>query len=192
MTHLSFSELLSLEEKILCRFNSDAFDLGFLRKQDGIKESQTLNDSQSSQQPKQEYDDIKEGTKVILPLWAAEQFIRDDVVSPEMPKHFAGTFLNGLKVGGEQINLAENSPYYYQNGMKCAEMIPDDNADKIKPVLVNAFATRFHHILIHSQNFHRSQFSSFTNNLTQEEFELFEICRNSYENYQDWKSEDKL
>lgn len=191
MTSETYSQLLAMNEIVQCRVTRDIHGLGYMRKQESVKgKMDAINPLSQESGPQSK--DLEEDSKVEIPLWLAKAWNERQIVEIDLPRHYTGKFLTGLKVGGDHVNLSEQSPYYYSNGVECAKLCSDENIDRVLPTLTNAFVVRFKNILLQAQNFQRSQFSSFTQNLTQDELDLFDITRKSYESYQDWKSNERM
>lgn len=120
MTSFDYETLLSLEEKVSVIWNIDGYELAYLNKKgNNIKNSLELSSDDESEK---ETKDIKEGTKIEVPMWLAFELAKRNFVKIEIPKHYSEKFLKKLEIGAEEANIHEHSPYFYQIGFELSDL----------------------------------------------------------------------
>lgn len=130
--YLSIDDILSFNQKVSCKFETNISKLGFI-------------DSSS------DCDDIQEGTKLELPFWLAKDFFSQGLISIETPKGYNQVYREILEADSNVVNLHKISPNYYRFGSHLARSgLIDSQA--ISKSLLNTFYQRLRRIMDNSSN----------------------------------------
>ena len=105
-----------------------------------------------------------------LPFWLASSLVARNMVDVQLPKHYRERFRGRLRVDPIVVNLREKTPYYYEFGMKVANLFKDET---IIPELRHAMTLRYRTILDRSLNSRNEDTKKFTEKLTNSEQFLF-------------------
>jgi GINS complex subunit 3 len=65
---------------------------------------------------------LKAGTKLELPFWLAQYLARREHVQIDLPNVFGTRFKATLLADATVVNLAERCPFYYELGIKFADL----------------------------------------------------------------------
>jgi hypothetical protein len=68
------------------------------------------------------FSQLKQGTKLELPFWMAQALARRKHVIVDLPNVFGSRFKSTLIADPTVVNLADRCPYYYELGIKFAEL----------------------------------------------------------------------
>ncbi len=98
------------------------------------------------------------------------------MATAEIPRHFHERFRGKLKVDPIVVNLREKTPFYYDFGVRLSKLFRDD---RMIPELRRAMTLRYRVILDRSLNSRNEDTTTFTNNLTNSEQELFKAGKNA-------------
>lgn len=149
--YYDIDDILAEAEVIPCSFTIDALNLGYL--DEGSEES-----------------DMKSGSRVELPFWLTRVLATRGMVSLEMPKCFGKKFKKQLLADPRVVDLREECLYFYELGMKLAELARDP---EIQDMLQKALSSRYQEIIRRDTGYRSRDFGAFTNLLTNSEQRLF-------------------
>ncbi|CAL7941990.1 unnamed protein product [Xylocopa violacea] len=132
--YFAINDILSTEERILCKIEVELPGLGFL-------------DSSSRT------DDLKVGSKVEFPLWLAEPLknLQNSVVSIDIPKIYKEGYREILEADADAIVLSNWSPFYYELGIHVRKL-NDRDSEQITESLLQTFKSRFRVVMDWAQN----------------------------------------
>lgn len=109
-------KLSNIFKSLPVTFSCDAYNLGFLKPHQEIEEIDSSDDESDLQ------NDIRQGTRVDIPLWLAKVLFEKNYIEIDLPKHFSKNFLSGLEAAAEEVNLNMHSPYYYTVGKTLCDL----------------------------------------------------------------------
>ena len=92
--YYDLDSILCEEERIPAVFATDAVNLGFL-------------------DPSSAEEDLKQDTKIELPLWLAKSLDAKNMVHLELPKYYGTKFLLHLSADPSVVNIREKSPFFF-------------------------------------------------------------------------------
>jgi len=65
---------------------------------------------------------LKKDTAVELPLWMAQALVLKNMVKLKLPKYFGDSFRVTLLAQPAVMNLQDRSPFFYEFGLKLANL----------------------------------------------------------------------
>lgn len=151
---LDIDAILADEERVPLVFNAGAWRLGHL-------------DSASATEH------VDAGTVIDLPLWIAVPLRRSDLAAVHLPKNFSSRMRHSLNADPDNVKLRDKSPYFYETGLKLAEVCQEEDVKDLPAAIKRTLATRMHRILIKSHNSLSADVSAYVNTLTDLERRLF-------------------
>ena len=171
MGYYDVGELLAEEERVVCTFQTQAWDCGFM-------------------DPSCVERDLAQGAKLELPVWLASALGRRGDVHVEVPTCLEERKRGMVKAGPAAANLRDLSPYYYELGQILLPLIQDEEeARAIEEILRVAFGgERYKQILDNSMHSLDQDTTEFTRKLTQFEKELFQAGVCDATDYLQWKA----
>ncbi|KAF8665751.1 hypothetical protein AX16_000199 [Volvariella volvacea WC 439] len=134
--YFDIEAILAENQKIQCTFKRDLPDLGHLG---GGSER-----------------DIKEGSKIPIPIWMAYTTIFSDWADFFIPPAFAPRVRNALKAEARSVklsNLVGAGGSWYGFGKAVMDMLESDHAEVISSMLVNTFRHRLGEVIDQAQHF---------------------------------------
>jgi GINS complex subunit 3 len=93
--YYDIDSILCEEERLPTTFATDAIGLGFL-------------------DPSSCEEDLKQDTKIELPLWLAKSLDAKNMVHLEKPKYFGTKFMLHLSADPSVVNIREKSPFFFK------------------------------------------------------------------------------
>ncbi|XP_066594338.1 DNA replication complex GINS protein PSF3 [Prorops nasuta] len=132
--YFSIVDILATEERISCKFQVNVPRLGYL---DVSSESQ----------------DLKSGTKLELPFWAAYDLnvLHGSIVNVDIPKVYKDGYREILNADACAVTLSKWNHFYYELGMHLRKLKNRD-CENITECLLQAFKSRFRLIMDWAQN----------------------------------------
>jgi hypothetical protein len=118
-------------------------------------------------------------------MWLANKFAGKRMVDLELPKHFQRKMRDEIIAGANHINLKEFSFYFFEVGLKMAEVTDDED---LKRILTKAFSgERFRDLMVHSLSSWNDEVSDYAQNLTNLESVIFKEGKRTSRDLHDWR-----
>ncbi|KAI0723463.1 GINS complex, Psf3 component [Earliella scabrosa] len=134
--YYSIESILAENQKIQCTFKTDVLDMGHL---DGGKAG-----------------DIKQGSKVQIPLWMAYILIYSDYADFTIPPPFSARVRNALNAEPKSVRLSalvgQGGPWY-GFGRMIMRLLNDEAAAELSKVLTETFRARLPEVIDQAQHF---------------------------------------
>ena len=90
-----------MEQMVSCQFTTDAKGLGYLDEHG--------------------QEDLKEGSTVEVPYWAAKVLAKNRLVQVQVPPYFGEQFKRNLLADPKVVNLSERCDVFYSFGLHVAQ-----------------------------------------------------------------------
>jgi len=162
-------EILAGDERVKCRFLTDAADCAFL-------------------DPSCLAEHLPQGSAVELPLWLAHPLAGQEAVEVEVPSFLNQRFRRMMKAGPASVNLREFSAYLFQVGRAVLPLVPPEAGVEIEEILRLAFGgERYHALLNNSMSTLDEDTTEFTRKLTEDEKALFRAGMRDSRDFIMWK-----
>mmetsp|Transcript_34152 Transcript_34152/g.77953 ORF Transcript_34152/g.77953 Transcript_34152/m.77953 type:complete len:206 (+) Transcript_34152:32-649(+) len=171
----SIEDILSEEGEVVCRSNFDIAGAGILRSDQAARQST-----------------LKVDTKVQIPFWLAQGFVRRQAMDLELPSNWGKATEEDLIRDPITLRLADMSPYYFEVGFKVAALLKQK---ELKINLFKGFVERWKEMVsLLSKSFSTSEYlySSlnpeciFPQTLTVKEQELFNGTKEADRHVKEW------
>lgn len=167
--YFDIDEILAGDERIKCKFLTDAADCAFL-------------------DPSCLGEHLPLGSTVELPLWLARPLVSQDDVEVEVPSYLNQRFRRMMKAGPSSVNLREFSSYLFQVGRDVLPLVPPQAGAEIEEILRLAFGgERYHALLNNSMSTLDEDTTEFTRKLTEDEKKLFNAGMRDSRDFITWK-----
>ncbi|KAE9339297.1 hypothetical protein PF008_g11637 [Phytophthora fragariae] len=167
--YLDIDEILAGDERIKCKFETDALDCGYL--------------DPSCRDP-----DLAKESMVELPLWLATMLARRGDVSVEPPHYLTKRFRRMLKAGPSSVNLREFSSYVLEVGRELMPLVVPAAQQEIDEILRLCFGgERYRSLLNNAMSSLDEDTTEFTRKLTLDEKKLFDAGIRDAKDFIQWK-----
>ncbi|QRV73190.1 DNA replication complex GINS protein PSF3 [Ceratobasidium sp. AG-Ba] len=123
--YYSIDSVIADHQKLVCRFKLDVPDMGFI---DGGHEK-----------------DIKENSEVSIPFWLVPSLLSGEWIDFDIPAPFGPRVQRALKADTKNVRLAGlvgGNGLWYSFGRGIAEMLVDDQQEKLCKLLSETFNAR--------------------------------------------------
>ncbi|KAK4292090.1 hypothetical protein Pmani_035122 [Petrolisthes manimaculis] len=168
-SYFSIEDILATNEKVPCKFEKTACDLGFLDPSGGSK-------------------DLEVGTKLELPCWLARALAsRRQIVSCQLPKTFRERYREILKADAALVDLHTLSPHFYELGQHLLPLAGPEGTT-LGLLLVETLRERLRSIMDTSLNTTEDDAGTRQSKLDQLERSLFLTGRKTFRDHQLWLS----
>ncbi|CAN8000807.1 unnamed protein product [Ixodes pacificus] len=130
--------------------------------------------------------DLKPGVKLDLPFWLAAPLLSRHIVSADVPKVYRETYREILSADAVAVDLHHLQPQFYLFGL-LIQRLPIADVESINRTMVEAFQSRFRHIMDCSQGSPREDALDVTSRMDLTERALFVLGHKALEDLQHWQ-----
>jgi len=169
-------DILSEQQEIFCRPLHDIVSGGMLQSIAGEAAREK---------------DLAQGTKIKLPFWLAQTFVRRSTIELDLPIPYNETIQEDLERDAIVCRIGDKSQYYFEIGIKIASFLHDA---KLSENLLNALEQRWIEVVTSlgrigvalQQRSHLNPGSVFPQTLTAVEHDMFHGGKEAERHFKHW------